>query len=316
MEWRNAGRGAAASPRPAARDSRGQQRIRVQPGQHQRSPTSQRHQGQEVATGQLRQPQLDGDPAGRVREVRARPRPRPWSPTRRWTGRGRGAWRGEVGGRVAGLEASRRWPTRSGRTLRTASGQPVAGPDDHAAAHRSAAIPRPVDSPARRPRRSVTRTRGNAAMAAPTTLHVEASPAAASDPVRPAASRPPTATAAPTPRPPSTWAPQSTATVRRWTVVGGRADGRRGRWSRPGSSVGHRSALARGEAERDDHRPPDVLRGLSGRQGLVDRAAAQPRDHRVVRPRLGIPLAQMVAHPSPELRQPHDRRRYRHLATG
>src|SRR5690606_32230685 len=52
-------------------------------------------------------------------------------------------------------------------------------------------------------------------------------------------------------------------------------------------------------------RPPDGLGALAVGQRLVHGAAAQGREDVVARPRLGVGLAEVFAHPSPELGQAH-----------
>ena len=61
--------------------------------------------------------------------------------------------------------------------------------------------------------------------------------------------------------------------------------------------VGHVELLA--------HRAPDHLRVLAVGQGLVDRAASEAGEHEVFRDAFGVAVAELLAHPCPELRQPH-----------
>src|SRR5262249_31451948 len=61
--------------------------------------------------------------------------------------------------------------------------------------------------------------------------------------------------------------------------------------------VGHLELLA--------HRAPHHLRVLAVREGLVDRAAAQARQHGVLRNALRRARAELLPHPCPKFRQPH-----------
>ncbi len=70
-------------------------------------------------------------------------------------------------------------------------------------------------------------------------------------------------------------------------------------------SVHRRSPLPRRHLELVAHRAPDELGVLTGLQRLVDGPAAERLEHMVVRDRLGVALTEVVAHPGPEVRQPH-----------
>ena len=60
-----------------------------------------------------------------------------------------------------------------------------------------------------------------------------------------------------------------------------------------------------GHVELLGHRAPDHLRVLAVGKGLVDRAAAEAGQYEVLRDALRVAVAEVLAHPCPELRQPH-----------
>src|SRR5690606_15299158 len=51
---------------------------------------------------------------------------------------------------------------------------------------------------------------------------------------------------------------------------------------------------------------PDLLGREAVREGRFDGPAAEPGDDEVLRPRLGVRLTEVAAHPVPEVRQTHD----------